>query len=302
MRQPHLFRTLALLGALLVPATGARAGVVIDMEFVRMEAGSGPAGKTASGADGERRERETSGRLYVDGRQVKMQGDLSSPDRSSASVLYRPEPAAILVLDERDRSYVELDRTQARGISEQMAGARAEMQKALEGMRPEDRARAEKAIAQMGGAFANRSAGGAAAKAPERIEATANGKSDEVSGFSCREFEISRGSAKLGTACVAAWSEIGVDAADLAGLRQFAAFQREMIGQMGLGSAEALGTEAYEVMDQVGGLPVRTRLGDGSSGVVLTRVVAIERKEIEDAVFEVPAGYTKRATLPRPRR
>lgn len=291
-----------LLSALVFFWRDALAGVTIHMEVERSGGEGAAAVAKADGSGGD--PAGLLGRLYVEGERVRMDGRSADASQGNASsAFYRPSPPALIVLDERERSYVVLDRAQARSVSNALAGVRAQVQQALEGMSPEDRARAEQAMAKMGNAVAGLDPAKAAQGPDERIQAVATGKEDEVNGFRCREFEISRGATKVGTACVASWSSLGLDARDLAGLRTFAAFQREMVGEMGLGGATAAGTEAYEVMDQMGGFPVRTQLADAESSAPLaTRVVKVERGPIDPALFEIPEGYTKRSMIPDPPR
>lgn len=278
----RIFSTMAL-AATLTAATAAFGGVVIVTESEE-----GAAGGDASAG----KEPELTGRMFVEGDRVRIQGTERDADsEAEGTVIFRPEPPALLVLNDDERSYVEITPADAKRVSSALDAARAQMEAQMAKMPPEQRAMLEKAMAGFGGAPPQ-----AAATKSAPAKAVATGKSDEVSGFSCREYDVVRDGEKIAQACIAAWKDLGVSAADLAGLKKLAAFQRDMMASMKLGDmAGDPGTEVFEVMEQVGGLPVRVRTTEAGEQPTVMRVVAIEKKDLDPKLFEVPEGYAKGA-------
>jgi hypothetical protein len=125
----------------------------------------------------------------------------------------------------------------------------------------------------------------------------ATGASDTISGHACRGFDIVRGTKKIADACVASWAELGLAPADVEGLRKLAAFQQQMFAELNLGGMDAApGVEAFEVMDQIQGFPVRVRSLVAGKRPIVMRVLQVERKDVDPKLFQVPPGYTKRNT------
>lgn len=290
-------RIMSLAAALVMTALvarDARAGVVIVTESEAPDAiakGSQAAkpakpGKTSG-------DTKYSGRLYVDGDRVRMQGTSSEGGQdSSGTVIFRPDPEALLVLNGDQKSYFEMTRADAKRIGQTIDMARAQMQAQMEKMTPEQRATIEQALSNFGGDMAK---GGKKAP-PEPAKAISTGTSDTISGYACRGYDIVRGAKKIAEACVASWADLGLAPDDVAGLRKLAAFQQQMFAEVNLGTDAAPGIEAFEVMDQIKGFPLRVRtMVDGKRPTVM-RVVQVERKDIDPKVFQVPAGYTRRST------
>ena len=113
--------------------------------------------------------------------------------------------------------------------------------------------------------------------------------------YACRVFDVLRGGKKIADTCVASWADLGFAQADVEGLHKMAAFQRQLFAEVNLAGMEsAPGSEAFEVMDQLQGFPVRvSTLVEGKPPLSM-RVVKVERKDIDPKLFDVPKGYAKR--------
>ncbi len=269
------------LGAVLALAAPAKAGVVIVTES--KDPRTGPPGAKSSGD-----EQRIRGRLLVQGDDVRMEGAQSDRGGTAKStILFRGATDTFVVLDEEQRSYFEITRADAKRLGAALEEARSRMQEQLAKMSPEQRAMVERAMGGLAGASAS-------ASKPEPVKAVATGATDEVEGRSCREYDIVRGTKKIGGACVASWSSVGLTPADLQGLQKLAAFQREMLEQVSWLADAAAGSEAFVLMDEVGGFPVRVRTEENGEPVVM-HVVGIERQELDAKTFAIPSGYTKRS-------
>ena len=203
-------------------ARDARAGVVIVTESEAPAAvAKGPQAAKPGKTGGDTK---YSGRLYVEGDRVRMQGTSSERgEESSGTVIFQPDPEALLVLNGDQKSYFEMTRADAKRIGQTIDMARAQMQAQMEKMTPEQRASIEQALSNMG---AGDVAKGGKKAPPEPAKAIANGASDTISGYACRGYDIVRGAKKIAEACIASWADLGLGPDDVAGLRKLAALPR----------------------------------------------------------------------------
>jgi hypothetical protein len=287
MRRTVMVVLTATLLAAAWPARDAAAGVVIVTES------EPPAGTKAAQAGKSSGDTRYSGRLYVDGDHVRMEGASRQGDEiSSGTILYRPDPEALLVLNPERKSYFEMTRADAKRIGGAIDAARAQMLAQMQKLTPEQRAAFQQALDGFG---AGDLAKGKAKTPPEPAKAVATGSSDTIDGHPCRGYDVMRGARKLAEACVASWQELGLAPGDVDGLRKLAAFQEQMFSDVNLGNRDAApGSEAFEVMDQIKGLPLRVRSFVDPKRPVVMRVVRVDRKDIDPKLFQVPAGYTRR--------
>ena len=73
------------------------------------------------------------------------------------------------------------------------------------------------------------------------------------------------------------------------------AFQQQMLAEVNFeGLQAAPGAEAFEVIDQIQGFPLRVKTGLGGKRPMAMRVVKIERKDVDPKLFTVPQGWTKK--------
>jgi hypothetical protein len=263
-----------------VLAGDATAGVVVHTES---EAPKGGAKDAKPRYQGE---------FYVEGDRVRLQGTSREADGvAEGTVLFRPKPEALIFLDANEKSYMEMTRDDAKRIGASIEAARSQMAAQLDKMTPEQRAIVEQAMAGVGGV----GKGPKPKKAHEPAKATATGASDKVGEWTCKVYDVSRGTTKIAEACVASWGDLGFTQADVDGLRKLSAFQHQLFTEVNVeGFDAAPGTEAFEVMDQVQGFPVRVRTVATKQPLAM-HVVKVERKPLDAKLFEVPAGYTKRA-------
>jgi hypothetical protein len=284
LRKPMMLLT-ALAATAALAAPEARAGVVIVTESEQPAAAKGQEKPATKGGD-----TTYSGKLFVEGDRVRMQGTQSDKEGDlEGTVIFRPQPEALLILNDDEKTYFEVTRDDAKRIGSAIDTARTQMQAQLEKMTPEQRAMVEQAMGSLGGAGVKP----AAKKAAEPPKAVANGATDTVNGFACRGFDVVRSGKKIAEVCVAAWSDLGLAAADVDGLRKLVAFQQQMVAEVGWDGMEtAPGAEAFEVMDQIKGFPVRVRSLSGKRPMVM-RVVKVERQSIDPTMFQVPSGYSK---------
>jgi hypothetical protein len=158
----------------------------------------------------------------------------------------------------------------------------AQMQKALEGMPPAQRAQME---AMMKGRLGGSPGAGAAAKTEYRRAARRR-----CSKWTCDVYEAFQNNAKTGEVCTVSASALGFTATDFEVSQQLAAFMRGLIPQ----GADQL-FQAGRVQEQgYDGVPVR-RVTTIAGREIVTELTSVARQTFPDRVFAIPDGFTKTA-------
>ena len=160
----------------------------------------------------------------------------------------------------------------AKQMAEQQEAIRKQMRERLALLEPEQRALAEKALAQAD-----------TVRPAEPLGYTPNGLADQIDGRPCTWFEGRRGTAVVERACVAPWESLGITERDLAALDPLA--ERLLLAGVSLGKSGFPGV-ALELTSYQDGVPIRRLTTD-----------AVERRQIPDAEYAVPAGYQLRQVL-----
>lgn len=272
-------------------ALAALAGAA-DAAVVVVTESEGPAAPAAQGAKPARPQHR--GTMYVDGDRVRIDGSTDTKDgEMEGTVLFRAQPESFVFLNAGDKSYTEMTREDAKRIGGAIENARKQMQAQLAKMPPEQRKVVEQAMAGMGGDVLMKAP--PPKKAVEPAKAVANGTTDKVADRACKGFDITRGGKKIAEACVASWTDLGLSAQDVTGLRKMTVFQQQMMADVNFeGMQTAPGAEAFEVIDQINGFPLRVRTaGDGKRAQGM-KVTKIERKDVDPKLFQVPQGWTKK--------
>ena len=217
------------------------------------------------------------GRVVLDGNRVRM--DATRADNTQAVLIFRGDRNVMWSVNEKRRTYTEVDRARVQAMLAQSEAAREQMEAQFDKVPPEKRLEMLRLLAQ-----------GAPKKKLEPPTIKPTGRTDNVGGIACHEVEVLRDGEKQREVCVADWKATGITKADLTALHDLNTFEDETIGGAG-GRAQDDALELFEVLD---GLPVRVRTFRGGQPRTELRVVKIEHKAVDATLFEVPAGYQKR--------
>jgi hypothetical protein len=164
----------------------------------------------------------------------------------------------------------------------QMGDAMAQMQKALEGMPPAQRAQME---AMMKGRLGGLPGAGGAPKTEYR-----RGGTSKVSKWTCDVYEGFQNNAKTGEVCTVSASALGFTATDFEVSQQLAAFMRGLIPQ---GADQVF--QAGRVQEQgYEGVPVR-RVTTIAGREMVTELTSVARQTFPESLFAIPDGFTKTA-------
>jgi hypothetical protein len=217
------------------------------------------------------------GRMMLDGNRLRM--ELTRPDKTNAVLIFRGDRNVMWSVNEKRRTYTEVDRARMQAMVAQSDATRKQMEKDFDKVPPEKRMEMLRLLAQ-----------GAPKKKREPPTIRPTGRSDKVGGVPCHEVEVLRDGEKLREVCVADWKAAGVTKDDLSALRDLNTFEDDTVGTIGGRSQD----DALELFETLDGLPVRVRTFRAGKPRTELRVVKVEHKAIDAQVFEVPAGYSKR--------
>jgi hypothetical protein len=188
----------------------------------------------------------------------------------------------MIILDDKHKSYTEMDQAAIEGMAKRANAAMAQMQAQMKNMTPEQRAQMEK---MMGGMKMP----GAADK-PSVYDAKDTGKSDTVEGRKCRIWNLTQDGNVIDEMCVVSFSTLPGKEDMQKSMKQlaeaFAGFAKGMPGA----------ADQAKVRTSIDGYPVRSRPWfNGKPQGFETVMKSWTEANIPAATFEVPAGYTRKA-------
>lgn len=219
------------------------------------------------------------GRMLLDGERVRM--EVERPGGGTSVMIYRGDRNLVWSVDDKRKSYTEVDGARMQAVRAQSEAARERMRGELDKMPPDKRVQMQRMLAAADATEAKR--------APPSLKET--GRTDKVGTLACHEVEVSRGGTKESEICVADWKAAGVTKADVAAVRKLGTFQDST---MGGSQARRQGDDVLDLFDGFDGLPVRVRTFRGGEPRTEFRIVKVERKPIDAKLFAPPDGYTKR--------
>ncbi|HLI82901.1 MAG TPA: hypothetical protein VKV17_03235 [Bryobacteraceae bacterium] len=190
----------------------------------------------------------------------------------------------IVLLDTARNEYRELDQQ----TLSQLSGMMAQMQKQLQNLPPEQRARIEQMMrGRMG------QAGAGAGASAVRTTYTAKGNAS-VNGFACTKYEGMRGTEKVAELCAAKPADLHFNAADFQALEKLREFAASFLSGVA-NSPFSNGRLEYFTQAGFEGYPVEYTAFAGGEAVSKTQVKSIERANFTDADFSL--GDARKAPM-----
>jgi hypothetical protein len=204
-------------------------------------------------------------RVHIDSTRVRT--EMASPSGVVNVTIFDGGKQVLYMVDPARKTYSEMTKADVDRLSAQVQGAVAQMQSQLEKLPPTQRAQME---AMMKG-----------------VERTRTG-SDGVGRWTCDKYDLTMNGQKIGEVCNVSLSTLGFGARDFDVMRQMGSFYSGMAPQVagqlpGAGGIDPDGDSDF---------PVRTVV-IGPGGTVTTEVIEADRQTFSDALFAVPAGFTK---------
>ena len=207
----------------------------------------------------------------------------------SGSMIFKGDKDVMINIDHKTKTYTVMDKQTLQGLANQMNEAMAEMEKAMAGMSPEERAMMEKVMK---------------GKMPtmqdtKHVEPTLKqAGSGNVSGYACTKYEVYKGSEKVRDLCVTSWSNIEGGSEIQSTLLKMANFMEDLTKSLSSGSNFMASTADFEksVFNQISklnGFPVQTIDYNNGSVTGITTFKSSKKTSLDSSAFEAPAGYEK---------
>lgn len=213
----------------------------------------------------------------------RMRTEIAGQNGTSQVVIFDGTKQVLYMIDPAAKTYSEMTKADVDAAGAQLGDAMAQMQKALEGMPPAQRAQMEAMMKGRLGGLPG--AGGAAPKTEYR-----RGGTSKVSKWTCDVYEGFQNNAKTGEVCTVSASALGFTATDFEVSRQLVAFMRGLIPQGAdqLFQAGRVQEQGYE------GVPVR-RVQTIAGREFVTELTSVARQNFPESLFAIPDGFTKTA-------
>jgi hypothetical protein len=213
---------------------------------------------------------------------TRIRADVTGPSGEPMVIIFDSVKQVLWMLDLNKKTYSELTKADADGMAGQMAGATAQMQEAMRGMSPAERAQVEAIMRGRGMPAAI-----AAAPQTEYRRAAA----DRVGKWACTKYDGYRGTQKTAEVCTIDPKDMGFAAADFAVSGQMADFFAKLVPQAAdntfkLGTGDAGGFS---------GVPVR-RVSSIAGRETTSEMTDAVRQTFPESTFAVPADFTKSAS------
>ena len=189
-------------------------------------------------------------------------------DQGSAGwMLYDKARHNVVLVDPKQRSYVELTRDEMRRYGQQIAAARKLLDEQLQGLLPEQRAAIEKMM------------GGSGRRAPLLFQST--GQKREVAGYACTGGRLVRNGKIQEEACVAEPKALGMSADEYKTVRSMYTLMHEMqeLGAPGI----------LPDLSEIEGVPIEIRNPRGD----VQRLRRVHHDKLPAAHFARPEGYKR---------
>jgi hypothetical protein len=206
--------------------------------------------------------------------------DSIESDGLDTSVIFKNQ--TMYAIDHGDRSYTVMDKASMDRAAAQIGAMRKKMEAQMAGMPPEQRAMIEKMMQDQG------MPGGKSAPAVPRV-VKASGRSDTVSGRTCRMWEVSQGGKKLQELCVVAPGSLPGGNELMKSMRDMTEMSRSFFEKIGAG--EDAMEDAWADLEKIKGIPILTRDFEDGRAVDETRLTAIREQALGSTVFDIPKGF-----------
>jgi hypothetical protein len=203
---------------------------------------------------------------------TRMRTEMAGPNGATNVTIFDGGKQVLYTIDPARKTYTEMTKADIDRLSAQLQGAAASIQSQLEKLPAAQRAQMQ---AMMKG-----------------VELTRTG-TDTVGNWTCDKFDMTLAGQKLGERCTVSLAVLGFTARDFDVMGQMAAFYAAMAPQMGGQASVPTGIDPGGSSD----FPVKTVMM--VPGVTTTtELIEAGRQPLSDALFAVPAGFTRQDAGP----
>ncbi len=221
-------------------------------------------------------------KIHIVGQSMKMN---RTGDRNG-SVIFLGGSDELITIDHDKREFMRLDRATIERMAGTVAAATEQIGGMLEGLSPEQRAALENMLGD--------NLPKAASDKPKRPLLRSTGRTGQHGGIATRQMEVLVDGTKRSEFWIADWQ--GMDTRIKPAIDAMSRFVKGVIDKLPESLSEPVKSGGYEVIGDLGGMPMMTREYDASGHVVgESQVTSIESADIDIGTLSPPAGYTQRS-------
>jgi len=213
----------------------------------------------------------------------RMRAELTGTGGEVQIVVFDGSEQVLRLISMPRKSYSEMTKADADRMGAQLAAAMAAMKDKIASMPPEQRAKVEALMSQLG---APGPVGGPGGR-PEYRRAG----SDKVGKWACDKYEGFRNGKKVSEVCTVDPKVLGLTESDFDVTKQVASFFEKMLPQ---GVDQLVGVGRVDTQG-FAGIPIRRIAYDGDKVVTISEVTDVKRDNFAASTYEVPAGFQKQA-------
>ena len=219
--------------------------------------------------------------IDIVGQSIKV--DISG-DRNG-SVVFRGGTDELLTIDHDKKEFMRVDKASLDRMASTVSGAVSQLDSVLANLPDDQRAMLEGMLKD------KLPTSSAPAKRP-LLRST--GTRAPNGGQETRQIEVLVDGVKRSEFWVAPWA--GIDTRVKAAVEDMSGFMKGVIDKLPASMTESIKTSGYEVIGELGGMPMLTREYDDKGQVAVeSRVTSIVSKDIDVSKFNPPAGYTQKS-------
>ncbi len=236
--------------------------------------------------------RTSSTRVTVEGRNLSIDIAPQRQGERGGNMLFRGGRREMVVVDHQGQSYFVIDaqtfRKMSGQINQALGQSQTQIQQAMQGVPPEQRAMIEQMMKERMPAQQTQQ--------QPKVEVRRANQTAEVYGYSCELFEVRRGGRKIRDMWVTDWNNIpgGRELAPaFAGMASFHQEMLEAVPNFG-GNTKQMTDNVFATMKEINGFPVASRdYADDGSVESESALRSANSQRIDPAAFEPPTGYKR---------
>ena len=259
-----------ILAAILVFGAPAFAGVVYEIEVT--DHSTSPVSTSGS-------------RISVDGLLLKMDVTTGGDDLDG-EMIYRGDRKEMVIVNDKDKTYIVLDEEQMKALAAQIKQAMAAMDQALAAVPEGQRAKMEAMMKQRMPLEMDQ-------REPAELKKT--GETDTINGYPCVKYQVWRAGALERELWVTPWKNIEGGADTVQAFEDMSAFFKEMLDSLPQMGDQSFADSAFEHLKEMGGMPVVTReFADDGSLENESTLKSASTQSLVPADFEPPKDYKRK--------
>lgn len=223
------------------------------------------------------------GTISAQGMLLKMQMQ-SAGSSFNGEMIFRGDRREMVIVNHDEKTVMIIDEATMKAMAEQIGQAMAAMDQALAALPASQRQKMEEMM---------KSRMPMQAEPPAPAEIRATGDTDTINGYPATRYEVWREGARERELWVTEWSSVEGGDEVSGAFQQMAGFMKSLLESLpDVGGIKSAGDNAFAYLEEMKGFPVMTReFSDAGTAEFESALTSSEKKDLDPAIFEPPAGY-----------